>query len=301
MKKSSIKRNVVRFMGVGLVGIMVFAGSGFAGHGGNMGRGNTNGTGVAPTAADTTDIANQGNGVGGRGMGNPEERGIADIVLTDGTPFTCTGEVVAVNDPFSIDITTADGQTVTVNGIGPDEYWQTLTVARPAIGDSVTVTGYSVEVNGTVRNMAFTVQINGSGQVVEIRDAEGNPAWRQPLIDILSGTPFEYTGTVTTAESGFGTPMVITTDAGEEIAVRIGPPMYWDSLGATQPAVGVSVTVTGYALTVNDVKIYFAATVRTGETTVTLLDADGKPLWEGERGNLSGNGGRANAHQGTCL
>ena len=282
-----MKKNLFKVMVIGTVMVMVAAGSAFAGRGGN-----NNGINSTSNSVTVTDRVNgePPQVPGGRGMGDSEDRGMGHIVVSEGTAFSYTGEIVAVDDIFAIDILTADGQTVTIHGIGPNEYWETLTVARPVIGDTVTITGYSFEVNNTVRNIAFTVTTDG--QTVEIRDAEGNPTWRKPLIDVLSGTPFEYSGSVTTAESGFGTPMVITTDAGEEIAVRIGPPMYWESLGATQPVVGDYVTVTGYALTVNDNTIYFAATVKIGDKTVQLLDADGKPLWkQGGKGN-GGNGGR---------
>lgn len=177
MRKSLVRKNVVRVMALGLISIMLFAGSAVAGRGNGMG---SNGFGAPPEAAEN------GDGIGGRGAGNPpESSGMGQIILTEGTPF-------------------------------------------------------------------------------------------------------EYSGTVTTAEAGVRTPMVITTDAGEEISVRIGPPQYWESLGIARPVVGDYVTVTGYALTINDVLIYFASTVTVGDNTVNLLDDEGRPLWSQPEGR--GNG-----------
>ena len=111
-----------------------------------------------------------GNG-GGAGDGTGP---IHDIYA--GTPFEYTGDVVECLGDGML-ISTASGN-VTVYGIGPVRYWDTLDVIRPVAGDTVTVTGFAVDYNGDFRNIAVTIVIDGV--TVPLRDAvTGAPLWRQ--------------------------------------------------------------------------------------------------------------------------
>jgi len=65
---------------------------------------------------------------------------------------------------------------VTIYGIGPAIYWESIGVARPAVGDAITVAGYTINYNGELRNIAYTIIING--KTVPLRDADGLPVWR---------------------------------------------------------------------------------------------------------------------------
>ena len=52
-----------------------------------------------------------------------------------------------------------------------------MDVERPVVGDTVSVTGYTVDFNGELRNIAITVTIDET--LVVLRDAEtGYPLWR---------------------------------------------------------------------------------------------------------------------------
>jgi len=111
-----------------------------------------------------------GNG-GGAGDGTGP---IHDIYA--GTPFEYTGDVVECLGDGML-ISTASGN-VTVYGIGPVRYWDSLDVIRPVAGDTVTVTGFAVDYNGDFRNIAVTIVIDGV--TVPLRDAvTGAPLWRQ--------------------------------------------------------------------------------------------------------------------------
>ncbi len=96
--------------------------------------------------------------------------------IYDGTPFTYAGDVVECLGDGML-ISTASGN-VTIFGLGPVRYWDSLGVIRPVTGDTVTVTGYTVDYNGDFRNIAVTVTIGDA--TVTLRDAEtGAPLWRQ--------------------------------------------------------------------------------------------------------------------------
>lgn len=90
---------------------------------------------------------------------------------------TVTG-VVKRSGPGTGGMVVDDGtQVVTVYGIGPVWYWRSLGIARPGIGDKVTVEAYSVELsNGSYRLIAKAVTV-GQGYI-ELRDGvSGRPAW----------------------------------------------------------------------------------------------------------------------------
>lgn len=76
---------------------------------------------------------------------------------------------------------TADGEVV-VYGIGPGWYWESLGVEKPAVGDTITVSGYIVDCGGVERYILTSVEVPGEeGETVTVtlRDPEtGMPSWR---------------------------------------------------------------------------------------------------------------------------
>ena len=116
-----------------------------------------------------------GNGAGNGGGGNGSGTGPIHDILS-GTPFTVTGDVVSIVPGGGIVIATTDGN-VTIYGIGPVRYWDSEDVVRPAVSDTITVTGYTVDYNGELRNIAVTITVGDD--TVQLRDPEtGAPLWR---------------------------------------------------------------------------------------------------------------------------
>jgi hypothetical protein len=78
-----------------------------------------------------------------------------------------------------VQIATADG-TVTVYGLGPSYYWESLGLNKLeslAVGASISVSGIVMDFNGELRNMATTITIDGL--TLDLRDpATGIPLWR---------------------------------------------------------------------------------------------------------------------------
>lgn len=120
-------------------------------------------------------LAGYGQGGGGRGAGD----GTGPIhYIYDGRPFTYTGGVVELVPGQGLLIATESEGNVTVYGIGPIRYWESVGVTRPAVGESITVDGYEVNYNGEIRNIATTI-ILVDGTEVKLRDLDtGAPLWR---------------------------------------------------------------------------------------------------------------------------
>jgi hypothetical protein len=118
----------------------------------------------------------------GRPLWSPEDR--FQIILT-GTPFDYTGTLIDRLPRGGIILTTDAAGDVTVVGLAPLPYWRHLEVQPPEIGDTVTVTGYTVELGGESRNIAMTVTVNGES--IQLRDPDtGAPLWR---VRIQGGPP----------------------------------------------------------------------------------------------------------------
>ena len=127
----------------------------------------------------------RGNGNGnqnGEGGYGPYGNGLRYDIL-NGTPFSFSGDVIALGTSNccargeGITIA-ADTANITVNGLGPQRYWDSLGAARPAVGDYVEVTGYTVDYNGNIVNILMTITIDG--QTIQLRDPEtGLPLWRK--------------------------------------------------------------------------------------------------------------------------
>jgi hypothetical protein len=127
-------------------------------------------------------------GLGMAGNGQGSTQGVGDGTgpihnIFDGTPFTVTGEVVTVVAGGGLEIAPDDTTIVTIYGIGPVRYWDSLDdggVDYPCVGDKLKVEGYTVDYNGVERNIAVTITIGiGDDVVVPLRDSEtGAPLWR---------------------------------------------------------------------------------------------------------------------------
>ena len=120
-----------------------------------------------------------GLGLAGQGQGSGQGAGdgtgpIHDIL--SGTPFVYEGAVVSLasGQGLVLDI----GETnVTVYGMGSARYWESVGVDHPGVGETVIVTGYTVDYNGEYRDIAFTIVVEG--ETVPLRDPEtGAPLWR---------------------------------------------------------------------------------------------------------------------------
>lgn len=67
--------------------------------------------------------------------------------------------------------------SVTVYGFGPWWYWEQQGVNWPQVGDSLGVTGYTVELDGVATNILMTATTM-DGKTIQLRDPEtGWPLW----------------------------------------------------------------------------------------------------------------------------
>ncbi len=110
-----------------------------------------------------------------------------------------------------------------------------------------------------------------------------------PIYSIYDGTPVTVSGIVA-AVGTFGQGLQIDTGDGLVTVYGIGSYHYWDALGVPFPAVGETVTVEGYEVTLSDgTSRIVAVTITVSGTTIQLRDSEsGLPLW---RGGLGANGG----------
>ena len=103
--------------------------------------------------------------------------------ILDGTPFTYEGEVISscvtglgIRGDGLV-IATTEGN-IEVHGLGPVRYWEYLELSKPAVGDTVTVNGFTVDFNDTTVHVLMSIVL-GDGTTVQLRDPEtGAPLWR---------------------------------------------------------------------------------------------------------------------------
>lgn len=113
------------------------------------------------------------------GNGNGAMDGTGPMVsIFDGIPVTISGVVTSVGTQgqgIAIDTGT---EVVTVYGMGPVKFWDAASVARPEVGEAITVNGYEVTFSdGTSKIIATSVTVDG--QSIELRNAtDGTPLWR---------------------------------------------------------------------------------------------------------------------------
>jgi len=125
-----------------------------------------------------------GNGNGGsNGDGAADGSGpIHDF--SDGEPFEYTGTVVELEECTADEglcLEVADlAKPVLILGIGPQWYWaEVLGLTRPEVGDVITVIGYTVEIDGVVKNIATQITVTTDEDVVV----------EVPLRDLVTGLP----------------------------------------------------------------------------------------------------------------
>jgi len=219
--------------------------------------------------------------------------GPAPAELLAGTPFEYTGDVISLVPGMGLELATATGN-ITVYGIGPLPYWEELGIERPVIGDTITVSGFTVSHDGAVLNILFTLA--AAGEIVQLRDQEtGLPLWRRPwrdcpgeapappLVDITQGTPFEFQGELSRIRHRRG--LAITISTGEEVVVYgQGPAAYWEELGVDRPAIGDQVVARGFTVEYHGkVRNILVALIING-VEVQLRDPEtGAPLWSRHR------------------
>ncbi len=257
-----------------------------------------------------------GNGYG-NGNGNGYGNGTGPIFnLLSGTPFTYNGTVVALGlNENHMTLSTGAGN-IDFFGLGPLYYWDSQKTEKPEIGDTVMVAGYTIDYNGVPRNILFRVDVGGVS--VQLRDnTTGYPLWRSAggfygrgngngngngngygrgngvgncgnrnytRLDILSGTPFNYTGDIVSGGSSncglMGEGIVIATATGNVTVEGLGPWFFWDKAGIERPGVGDHVVVTGYTVNYNGSILNILMNVTIDGQTIQLRDAQtGLPLW----------------------
>ena len=106
--------------------------------------------------------------------------------LTEGKTFELVGKMVV--DPDMAGIYMNDGEVdVQVLGIGPAGIWRAAALARPANGDQATVKGLVIDCNGEKLHVARTIVTQG--KTMELRRADGKPAWSREAELAVPATP----------------------------------------------------------------------------------------------------------------
>lgn len=91
-------------------------------------------------------------------------------------PFEYAGVVDEYLDGQGVAVCEAEGECITVYGIGPQSYWEEVDVARPAVGEVVTVTYIIETFDDEARNIATEIAVGD--EIVYLRDDDGTPLWR---------------------------------------------------------------------------------------------------------------------------
>jgi hypothetical protein len=134
-------------------------GSGFGQGGGMQGQGSQGGQAGAHSSGGGQDFAPVRNPVSGRA-------------------FTLRGEVLSIISEAQGQglVVLSQGRAVIVYGLGPDRFWRTLGLARPAPGETVRVTGHTLDYNGVKVNLASSLEL--PGRKIVLRDpTTGRAAW----------------------------------------------------------------------------------------------------------------------------
>jgi len=98
-------------------------------------------------------------------------------MIETGEPMKISGTVAEVcTEGQGLKIDTGDA-VVTVYGIGPIRYWAEEGVARPTVGEDVTVNAVEVTFSdGSTKLIATDMTV--SGETIDLRDDAGLPLWR---------------------------------------------------------------------------------------------------------------------------
>ena len=134
-----------------------------------------------------------GNGTGGGGTCDGTGGGgscVGGSCGGTGISLVCSGVPTAVEGTVAtesylgsgLQIDTGSGVMVVIYGIGPYWYWENAGVARPSIGEAVTIDAMEVTFSdGTTRIIAMSIDVEGvSLQLREacVDDVGGWPLWR---------------------------------------------------------------------------------------------------------------------------
>jgi hypothetical protein len=104
-------------------------------------------------------------------------KGATAATICEGTPFAVTGIVVNIGIPGEGVIIDTGTSVVTIYGIGSLDYWAANNITRPAIGEVVTVTGYTVVLSDVTLNVAMSITVGGV--TLQVRDVTTCvPLWR---------------------------------------------------------------------------------------------------------------------------
>ncbi|MEA2060511.1 MAG: hypothetical protein U9P10_08415 [Thermodesulfobacteriota bacterium] len=113
------------------------------------------------------------------GNGNGPGDGTGPLyTIMDGIPMEVSGVVADINTSGNgISIETGS-EIVTVYGMGPVFFWDAAGIAKPAMGEAITVNGYEIALSdGTFKIIAMSVVLGG--EEIVLRDPEtGAPLWR---------------------------------------------------------------------------------------------------------------------------
>jgi hypothetical protein len=95
-----------------------------------------------------------------------------------GAPFSYSGTISAVGYLNGGGVTLAmDSGSVTVYGLGPSWYWEREGFDWPQVGDALSATGYTVELDGVATNILMTATTM-DGKTIQLRDPEtACPRW----------------------------------------------------------------------------------------------------------------------------
>lgn len=101
-------------------------------------------------------------------------------MIAEGEPVSISGtvfEVAGAGDGLVVD--TGDGVLVTVYGIGPFWYWESLGVPRPDVGEAIQIDAFRlVYSDGTERLIAVAMVVDG--EMISLRDpVDGKTLWRR--------------------------------------------------------------------------------------------------------------------------
>ena len=234
------------------------------------------------SSSTTTDTKSADKGMCPMGKGEHPDKPMIDILSGEAVIIIGTVSEVGNHDALKINNGT---EVIAVEGIGPAEYWESLGIARPAVGDTVTVDGYKVTMPDSSQKIFAAKVTIGDKQVTLIDTTTGRPLWHpkgghgHAPVDILSGEAVTILGTVSEVADRDG--LKINTGTELITVYGIGSAPYWESLGIVRPAVGDTVTVDGYKVTMPDSsQEIFAATITIGENQIQLIDTTtGRPLW----------------------
>ena len=98
-------------------------------------------------------------------------------MIETGEPMELSGTIAEVcTEGQGLKIDTGDA-VVTVYGIGPIRYWADEGVARPTVGEKVSINAVEVTFSdGSTKLIATDMTV--SGETIDLRDDAGLPLWR---------------------------------------------------------------------------------------------------------------------------